>query len=183
MDTRMKTNFENLESKDKNEQYIAYTNIMEATKEKVDWAYVVWNQLKEDLTHSDNHKRSRAGQFLAQLAISDPEKRMLTDFPTLWKVTKDERFVTARHTLQSIWRVALAGPEQKQLVLNHLEDRFRKCTEEKNYTLIRFDIVQGLRYLYDETKDEEVKNLALVLVESEEDSKYKKKYAGVWKNV
>ncbi len=62
-----------------------------------------------------NHRRSRGAQFLAGLAISDPEKRILTIFPTLWEVTKDPKFVTARHSLQAIWRVGLAGEEQKHL--------------------------------------------------------------------
>jgi hypothetical protein len=35
--------------------------------------------------------------------------------------------------------------------------------------------------LYDETKEEDVKQLALELIEREEDEKYKKKYAGLWK--
>jgi hypothetical protein len=106
---------------------------------------------------------------------------MLKDFPDVWEVTKDKKFVTARHTLQAIWRIALAGPEQKEMVLQQLSDRYKNCRDEKNYTLIRFDIIQGLRNLYDVTKEEDVKQLALELMEREEDEKYKKKYAGVWK--
>ena len=45
--------------------------------------------------------------MLANLTKSDPEKRILKDFDALLSVTKDERFVTARHTMQSIWKVAL----------------------------------------------------------------------------
>ena len=80
----------------------------------------------EGLTDSDNHKRSRYAQFLSNLAKSDPEKRMLQDFPALWAVTKDKKFVTARHSLQSIWKVGLAGPEQKEMVINHLVDRLQE---------------------------------------------------------
>ncbi|WP_349774455.1 hypothetical protein [Mesobacillus maritimus] len=46
---------------------------MLVTKEPVNWAYEVWNQLVTELTDKDAHKRSRAAQFLSQLAISDPE--------------------------------------------------------------------------------------------------------------
>lgn len=42
-------------------------------------------------------------------------------------------------------------------------------------------IIQGLRNLYDATKDEKVKTKALELIESEDDFKYRKKYAGLWK--
>jgi hypothetical protein len=181
MDRLTQSYFENLEAEDKNLQFEAFGNIKAATNEKVDWAYEVWDQLKDWLTDRDNHRRSRAAQFLSRLAISDPEKRMLNDFPALWEVTKDPKFVTARHSLQSIWRVGLAGPEQQEMVVKSLVDRFVNGAEEKNYTLIRFDIIQCLRNLYDEIKDEELKRIALDLIEKEEDPKYKKKYATVWK--
>jgi hypothetical protein len=181
MNSTIQAYFENLQSPDKNAQYEAFNQIMAATTQKVDWAYDVWNQLKEDLTHPDNHQRSRAAQFLCNLAKSDPEKRMLEDFPAIWEVTKDKKFVTARHSLQSIWKVALAGPEQEEMVLTRLMDRFINCVVEKNFTLIRFDIIQDLRNLFNETKDEKIKQMALDLIDKEEDLKYQKKYATVWK--
>lgn len=62
-----------------------------------------------------------------------------------------------------------------------LEKRFRECVNEKNCTLIRYDINVALRNLYDAVKDEAVKAKALALIEAETDVKYKKKYAGAWK--
>lgn len=180
MDSTMQSHFEDLQSQDKEAQYEAYKNILAATEVKVDWAYEVWDQLKKDLTHTDNHQRSRAAQFLCSLAKSDPEQRMLEDFPLVWELTKDKKFVTARHSLQSIWKVGLAGTEQKEMVIKRLSDRFINCVGEKNYTLIRFDIIQGLRNLYDELQDEEIKKTGLDLIEQEEDAKYKKKYMSVW---
>jgi len=181
MDNLIKSHFDNLEGPDKNLQYEAFTTILAATKEKVDWSYEYWDQFVEWLTDSDNHRRSRAAQFLSGLAISDPEKRILTIFPALWEVTKDPKFVTARHSLQAIWRVGLAGEEQKHLVITHFIDRFQNGEHEKNYTLRRFDIIQGLRYLSDELEDEHIKRTALELIELEEDPKYRKKYSGIWK--
>ena len=181
VDSVTQSYFENLEAKDKNLQFEAFNAINAAIKEEVDWAYEVWDQLKEWLTDKDNHRRSRGAQFLVGLAKSDPEKRILNDFPAVWEVTKDPKFVTARHSLQSIWQVGLAGKEQKEMVLNHIEDRFRNGAHEKNYTLIRFDMIQGLKKLYDELKEEEIKQLALDLIGAEEDIKYRKKYMTVWK--
>ncbi|MFT0801886.1 hypothetical protein VSK91_09300 [Bacillus swezeyi] len=183
MDHFIQTYFANLESKDKNIQYEAYQNILAVTEKEVDWAYEVWDQLLEDLHHQDHHKRSRAAQFLSYLAISDPDKRILNDFPELWEVTKDEKFVTARHSLQSIWRVGLAGTEQREMVLHHLVERFNNCLPEKNHTLIRFDIIQGLRHLYDAMINaEEIKQIAIDLVSKEENEKYQKKYKTIWKD-
>jgi hypothetical protein len=106
---------------------------------------------------------------------------MLKDFDALLAVTKDERFVTARHCLQAIWKVGLARKQQQQLVVEGLETRFKECISEKNCTLIRYDIVQDLKNLYDEIKDETIREKALELIEHEEDLKYTKKYTGVWK--
>ncbi|WP_017728893.1 hypothetical protein [Halalkalibacterium ligniniphilum] len=181
MDSTIQSHFNNLQSKDRNVQYEAYKRILAATEEKVDWAYDVWDQLTADLTDADNHRRSRAAQFLCRLAKSDPEKRMIKDFPAIWKVTYDEKFVTARHSLQSIWKIGLAGSEQKEMIIKSLVERFKNCVHEKNYTLIRFDIIQGLRNLYDEIKDEEIKKIAFELIKKEDDEKYKKKYSSVWK--
>lgn len=80
MDERTRHYFAELQSSDRNAQYEAYSSIMKITEEEVDWAYEVWDQLKEELTSKDPHKRSRAAQFLSRLAISDPEQRMLEEF-------------------------------------------------------------------------------------------------------
>lgn len=181
MDLVTKSYFENLEARDKEVQYEAFNNILAAISEEVDWAYEVWDELKEWLTDSDNHRRARAAQFLCGLAISDPEKRMLDDFPSLWRVTKDEKFVTARHSLQSIWKVGLAGEEQKKMVMDHIVHRFNNEPREKHHTLIRFDMIQSLRKLYDALKDETIKEVAMDLIATEEDVKYRKKYMSVWR--
>jgi hypothetical protein len=181
MDKTIQTYFDNLNATDKEVQYEAYNQMLSAVEEQVDWAYEVWDQLKIELTDKDNHKRSRAAQFLAHLAISDPEKRILMDFPAIWGLTYDKKFVTARHSLQSVWRICLAGSEQKEMVLKYLIDRFQNCTNEKNYTLIRFDIITGLRNLYNELQEDEIRQIAMDLINIEADNKYEKKYLGVWK--
>jgi hypothetical protein len=48
--------------------------------------------------------------------------------------------------------------------------------------LIRYDIIQDLRNLYDEVKDEGIKAKALELIATEADLKYRKKYASLWRN-
>jgi len=96
-------------------------------------------------------------------------------------VTKDERFVTARHCLQSIWTVGASGKKMQKMVVEAFAERFRNCATEKNCTLIRYDIIQGLKNLYDEVKDEKIREKALELIGTEKDLKYRKKYASVWK--
>ena len=176
-----RTNLDNLRSEDRELQNKAFLYVLEVTNQPVDWAYEAWDKMVEDLNHKDNHVRAIAAQVLCNLAKSDPENRMREDFAALLAVTKDERFVTARHCLQAIWKVGAAGQEQQQMLVQGLAGRFEECIMEKNCTLIRYDIIQGLRNLYDEVEDEKVREKALELIESEEDLKYRKKYAGVWR--
>ncbi len=75
------------------------------------------------------------------------------------------------------------GKNAQIMVVKGLEKRYQECVKEKNGTLIRFDIIQDLRNLYDATTSSEIKEKALELIELEKDAKYKKKYASVWKKV
>jgi hypothetical protein len=180
MDQTIRTQLDNIRPTDGQVQNKAYLSLMEKTEKPVDWAYEAWDELIEGLTHKDNHVRAIASQLLANLGKSDPKGRMFRDFDRLLAVTKDEKFVTARHCLQNIWKVGLGGKNAQQLVVKGLEKRYRECGKEKNGTLIRYDIIVCLRNLYDATTSSEIKEKALELIVLEKDAKYKKKYAGVW---
>jgi hypothetical protein len=182
MDETTRQHLENLHSDDKGVQNDAFFAVLEATAQPVDWAYEVWDMLIADLSHKDNHRRAIAAQVLSNLAQSDPQARMLNDFDKLFNVTRDERFVTARHCLQSLWKVGAAGKPQQQRLMDALKQRYNECIAEKNCTLIRYDIIQSMANLYDAVKDENIRAKALALIETETDTKYRKKYAGVWKN-
>lgn len=181
MNETTRSSLNDLHSADKELQNAAFRRVLEETARPVDWAYEVWDEMVESLRHKDNHRRAIAAQVLCNLAKSDPKKKMLKDFDALLAVTKDERFVTARHCLQSLWKVGLAGKDQQKMLVAGLAGRFKECIAEKNCTLIRYDILQGLRRLYDEVKDENIRQKALELMEMEDDLKYRKKYASLWK--
>jgi hypothetical protein len=181
MDSKIQKYIDNLRSEERELQNQAFFYILKVTEKPVDWAYEVWDELVQGLRHKDNHVRAISAQVLCNLAKSDPKNRMQKDFSALMAVTKDERFVTARHCLQSIWRVGASGKKMQKRVVDAFAERFRDCAAEKNCTLIRYDIIQGLRNLYDEVKDEKIKQKALELIETEEDLKYRKKYASVWR--
>ncbi len=181
MDKIIRTHLDNIRSDDGQLQNKAYAILLNMTEKPVDWAYDAWDELMDGLTHKDNHVRAISSQLLANLARSDPKGRMFKDFDKLLNVTKDEKFVTARHCLQSIWKVGLAGKKAQQLVVKGLVNRYHECVSEKNCTLIRYDIIQDLRHLYDATTSSEIKEKAMELIEMEQDLKYRKKYAGVWK--
>ena len=182
MDKTIRTQIDNIRSEDGDLQNKAFTYILKVTDKPVDWAYEVWGEMINGLTHKDNHVRAISAQVLSNLAKSDPKKRMLKDFDKLLTVTKDERFVTARHCLQSLWKVGVAGKKQQKIYMEGLERRFQECITEKNCTLIRYDILQSMRNVYDAVKDEKIRDKALELIETEEDLKYRKKYAMLWKS-
>ena len=57
--------------------------------------------------------------------------------------------------------VGAARKEQQKILVDGLEGRFKECATEKNCTLIRYDIIQSLRNVYDAVKDEKVNDRAL----------------------
>ena len=181
MDKAIQTQIDNIRSEDGDVQNKAYFYILEKTDKPVDWAYEVWDDMLDGLTHKDNHVRAISAQVLSNLAKSDTKNRMLKDFDKLLTVTKDERFVTARHCMQSLWKVGVAGKKQQKVYMEGLERRFKECITERNCTLIRYDILQSMRNVYDAVKDEKIKAKALELIETEADLKYRKKYASLWR--
>jgi len=181
MDDKTRTSLNNLYSEDRDLQYEAFLYIQKITEKPVGWAYEVWDEMVKRLRHKDNHQRAIAAQILCNLAKSDSQGRMLKDFDALLAVTKDERFVIARHCLQNLWKVGAAGKKQLEMVVKGLEGRFNECAIEKNCTLIRYDIIMDLKNLYDAIKDEMVKEKALELIETDADLEYRKKYANLWK--
>lgn len=183
MDKLTRTHLDNIRSKDRELQNKAFFYVLNMTEKSVDWAYDVWDEMVTGLTHEDNHVRAIAAQVLCNLAKSDPKNRILKDFEALLDVTKDDRFVTARHCMQALWKVGVAGKQQQKIYMEGLERRFKECITEKNCTLIRYDILQSMRNVYDAAKDKKIKEKALELIETEEDLKYRKKYATLWRGM
>lgn len=182
MNQIIRRNLDNLWSSDRELQNQAFLYILKATDKHVNWAYEAWDGLLANLEHEDNHNRAIAAQVLCNLAKSDPKQRILKDLDALIQVTRDERFVTARHCMQSLWKVGAAGKKQRGKLVEGLAIRFKECRTEKNCTLIRYDIAQSLLNVYDASKDDQVKERALELIESEKDGKYRKKYYSLWKS-
>lgn len=181
MDPAVRKHFDALYVDDANVRYEAFKHIIEITHGPVTWIYEIWDALLKLLQSKDNHVRTIAVQLLSNLAKSDSENRLLNDFDQLIVVTKDEKFVTARHALQCLWKIAVVKPEFREMVVRKLTERFDGAMQEKNGTLIRYDIIEVFKKAFDVTQDSSLKTIALKLTESEPDLKYRKKYAGLWK--
>jgi len=181
MDEQIRTYFNDIYSPDRTLQHTAFINLLSITDEPVDWAYEIWQELLTGLTHENNRVRAIASQLLINLAKSDPVDRILTDLAALFEVTRDKRFVTARHCSQSLWKVGVESEEHRTQLVEGLESRYFECASEKYRTLIRFDIVQNMRKLPDEIPDDQIKARELQLIELGDDPKYQKRYAILWK--
>lgn len=172
-----------LYSKDRNQQGASFQQLMKLTNQPVDWAYQIWDDLLELLEKGDNRGRSIAPQVLCNLAKSDPDGRMINDLPKLFQATKDEKFVTARHSLLALWKVGIVNPTLTRKTVDGLSKRFEECIDEKNCTLIRYDICCVLRKIFDHTQEEQIFKKTISLIDTETDEKYRKKYLTVWKDI
>jgi len=132
VDDKTASSLADLHSVDHRRQDNAYQYFMAATDEPIDWAYDVWADLLATLKTGENRQRAIAAQVLCGLAKSDPELRMVKDLPALLAVTKDERFVTARHCMQSLWKIGVEGEKQRTALMKGLQARFKECATEKN---------------------------------------------------
>jgi hypothetical protein len=158
--------------------------LQQATAQPVQWADAAWQLVMPLLRHGDNRVRSIAGQFLNALAAAgaSPET-VLGGLDALVSVTHDDRFVTARHVLVSLWKVGLRDGEVRRRLLAKLTQRSRSAVVEKNAALIRHDVVCCLRRLFDETGDEAVRSEAAALIADEPDTKNAQKMRAVWRDL
>lgn len=171
-----------LASGDRAVQGASYALLNDAVAGKVGWADAAWNKLRPLLCHKDNRVRSIAGQILCSLASSASHRLVERSLDELMTVTRDERFVTARHVLLALWKVGVGNTDLRRKLLDRLSERFRLSAGERNSTLVRYDIARTMRRLFDETGHEVVRSEAMALISTEEDVKYRKKFTTAWRD-
>ena len=181
MEPHIQRLFDARDSADRDAAYNALVELFAMTEKPVPWAYDVWERLVLDLRDKDGAKRSFSAQMLTRLAVSDPKGRIFADFPAIAAVMRDEKFVTARHTLESLWRVGLAGPDRAALVVAALEERFQECSAEKNASLVRTDVLTCLARLANAVGDDGLEAPAEALMALEPDEKARTKQRAAWR--
>jgi len=183
MNTLVRQNFNDIRSEFKQERYEAFMYLINKAKQPVDWVYEVWNDVLTLTKTGDNHQRTLAVQLLAALAKSDIQNRLVRDYYNVIAVTHDECFTTARHSLKALWKIGVANLHLKGLVVRELTNRFLSCKNEKNCKLIRYDIIEVLRKMYDTLHDDAIEDTVELLIETEEEPKCKQKYLKLWSDV
>ncbi|HVP21416.1 MAG TPA: hypothetical protein VMS73_06095 [Anaerolineaceae bacterium] len=179
MDRAMKEQYDLLSSTDDTTRMGALQTILKLTDQKVDWIYEVWDELFEKLKNENSFQRSIGIMVICNLAKSDTQDRLSDCLDLLLAHTQDESFITSRQCIQNIWKVAATGRQARDKILDLLEKRYRECTNEKHYNLIRADVIQSIRSIYDATKETTLLTKAQMLIIEEEEEKYRKKLMAI----
>jgi hypothetical protein len=138
-----------LKSPDDARRLSALRSVLAATEGAVDWIYEAWDEIVAALGAKNSYQRSIAAMVLCNLAKSDFENRLRKCLDRLLALTRDEKFITSRQCIQSLWKVAIASKSLRKIVVGHLVARFADCGDEKHYNLIRLDIITSLRAVRD----------------------------------
>lgn len=113
-------------------QLTAFILLLEKSENRVDWSYEVWARLLLNLKSPDLYQRIGASQLLCYLSISDPEKRILQSFQDIWQCTYVPDQELAESVLRATWKIGLAGPDQRNILLQAYEERFKALCRSGN---------------------------------------------------
>ena len=119
----------------------ALTALLDLTDERVGWFPEVFDDLAARLGHPNSYQRSIAVMLLAKLAKSDGAGRIGELLPRILALTSDEKFITRRQCVQSLWRIAVVSAAWRDRIVTHLRERFSSCISEPHCNLIRQDIL------------------------------------------
>lgn len=177
MEPAIKHLFDKLGSADDKVRMEAFDTVLAMTGQKVDWVYEVWDDLLAKLDHENSYQRTIAVKVLCHLAKSDHEHRLNRSIDRILAHTKDEKFITSRQALQSIWQIAIDHPSLRETILQHLENCYRECITEKHYNLLRQDALQSMLKISRAEKDDALLEKIKQLIAEESDAKHRKLYA------
>jgi hypothetical protein len=168
---------ERLKSAKDDERYSALTELLSITEEKVPWFDEYREALAAKLTDENSYQRSIGAMLLANLAKSEGKKGEFGKLlPGLMRLVDDEKFITERQYLQSVWKVALVDPAYKKKIVAQLESEFAACAAKKHANLLRLDIVAGLAKIMGGTGEAGMRREIEALIATEEGERDRKKY-------
>ncbi|WDV46324.1 hypothetical protein PV797_01185 [Clostridiaceae bacterium M8S5] len=145
MSENIKILVDELGSKDNKIRKNALDTLLGITNEKVKWIYEVWDIFVEKLDSSNSYQRSIGIFMLSNLVKSDYENRFFDVINKYLELMEDERFITARQTIQSSWKVAIAKKTLRNKIANYLLKMFLDNKHLSSHAnLIRKDITQSL---------------------------------------
>jgi hypothetical protein len=179
MDTGIETLMERLSLTDDTARYEALKALLEITERPVEWYGRYREVLEAKLVHPNSYQRSIGVMLLCNLAKNDTGGGFLETLGKMLPLVRDEKFITRRQCIQNLWKAAVVNPEYGRLVVERLESEFDACAGEKNYSLLRQDILSSLAALANAAGNEELRKKIAGMIGREEDEKNRKKYANL----
>jgi hypothetical protein len=167
--------FHDLESKEDDVRFTAFTTLIKITDEKVEWFDERYIDLVNKLDNENSYQRSIGIMLLCNLAKSDSTDTFENLLPKIKKHISDEKFITSRQCIQNIWKIAICKEREKTNIVTALTEYFVKCKTINHSNLLRQDIIGALINISNYYKDETLSKKVDKLIESEEDLKNKKK--------
>ncbi len=136
---------EEVKSKNNRIRKNALDNLLNLTREEIEWVYDIWDIFLEKLNSDNSYQRSIGVFLLSNLAKSDYEHRFVEVVDRYLALMEDEKFITSRQTIQNAWKVAIAYDELREKIVNYLLNMFSKNKFLIiNANLIRKDIIMSL---------------------------------------
>lgn len=167
----IKLHFKNLTARDRQKQTDSYNRLLEITQEPVVWSYDYWDKLEQDLSSTNGNDQLRAVELLSNLAISDPKRRMFETFDKIKQVTESDTATTQREAMTYIWRIALAGKKQQDMVEEYLLKRYHNEKNEKLTKMLKTNILVSLKKIALSINDEDFSERLEILINEETDLK------------
>lgn len=176
MSEDINTLIEMLSLKDDTARYSAFQELLKITEEKVDWFEEYRIALTQKLTDENSYQRSIGLMLLCNLAKDEKKQEFNGILEKMMPLVNDEKFVTQRQYLQSIWKVAIVENKYRDQIVKQLKEEFKNCTTKKHYNLLRLDIISSMIKIMNTQDSESIRNIIREMINEETDEKSKKKY-------
>ena len=176
METNINILMEMLSLKDDTARYSAFQELLTITDSPVPWFDQYRSLLMEKLSDENSYQRSIGLMLLCNLAKNDTHHEYRQILDLLMPLINDEKFITERQYLQSIWKVAIVNEEYSKRIVPQLEKEFYDCLSKKHSNLLRQDIIESMIKILEKMPTQEIKDTIGKMIEDEQDEKSKKKY-------
>lgn len=176
METNINILMEMLSLKDDTARYSAFQELLTITGSPVPWFDQYRSLLMEKLSDENSYQRSIGLMLLCNLAKNDTHHEYRQILDLLMPLINDEKFITERQYLQSIWKVAIVNEEYSKRIIPQLEKEFYDCLSKKHSNLLRQDIIESMIKILEKMPTQEIKDTIGKMIEDEQDEKSKKKY-------
>ncbi len=164
----IRPHFKNLDVKDRQKQKDALKAILSESEHEVHWVYNYWDQLEADLNSNNGTKQLRSVQNLSNLALSDKKRKIFETFEKMKNVIESDTATTEREAMTYIWRIALAGPKQREMIETYLVDRYNNDDLSK---MVKTNILVSLKKIALSIEDDEFNERLETLINDEIDLK------------